>query len=177
MAKKKVAEEVVEEVKAAEEVVEEKPKTKRTRAKKTEEPVVEETPVEEVKEEPKVEEAPVVEETPVVEEAPVVEEVKEEKPKKSKKAEKVEEPVEEKVEETAVECGNGIIKIPSQDEFTPYFAVVTSGTLAILKGAALTHNKAGELRKGTRVKIFEISGNFGRIGADKWININFTEKI
>lgn len=180
MAKKKVTEEVVPEV--VEEVKEEKPKAaKKTSTKKkvekVEEPIVEkveEPVVEEVKEVPEVA-APTVEVEPVAE-APVVEEVKEEpivveKPKKSKKVEKV-----EKVEVVEEPAPTPVVE-DKPAEF-PYLVMVnTKNVLPIFNGAGISFRKIGTLTPGTKVLVKEVIGNWANIGKDRWININFVEKI
>lgn len=149
MARKKseVAEEVIEEVKTVEEVAVEE-KPKRTRKKKVEEPVEEvKEPVEEVKEP-----EPVAE--PVAEPEPEVEVV-------GNFAAEVKAVPEVKAEEKA---------------FEPYKAVAKSA-LNVTKGAGMTFNKIGSISAGSKITVLEVSGNFGRVGKDRWININFIEKI
>lgn len=156
MAKKKAAEEPIEEVQAVveETVVKEQPKAKKSRAKKTE------TPTEKI---------PVVEETPV-EAAPVVEAAP------AEEIPTVEEPKEEIKEEPVVEA-QPVVEAKPSAESVPYYAKVKSSLLNIYKGASLAHVKVGELPKGFRVQVLEVQGNFGRIGNHKWININYIEKV
>ena len=148
MATKKKAE---EEVVVATEATEAKTTTKKTRkatAKKAEEPKTEE---------PKTEE-------------PVVEVVEEVKPKKATK--KVEEPKAEEPTPIAEEP-----KKEAKAEF-PYKAIISAKSgLDVLKGPALTYNKVGFLGVGVKVVVLEVKGNFGRIGIDRWVNINYIKKI
>ena len=162
--KKKTEVEAAEEIKEVEAPVEEAPKktTKKTSKKKEEEPIVEDAPVEEVLAE-KVPEAEVAE-SPVEDSsaqepvavpepetvAPVTVEVVEEK-KASEKSDKVEE---------KIDIG---------------FAVATSG-LMVLSGPSRAYNVIDFLAPNTRVKVLEVSGNWGRIGTAKWVNINSLKK-
>ena len=154
MAKKKKTEEVeeiqaVEEIQPAEEtVVEEKPKAKKTK-KKAETPVEEPAVEEQVTE--KIEE-PVVEEAPV-EEPVVVEEPKKEEPK-----------VEVKVD------------MAETSDFTSYMGLAT-GLIQIRKAPTMQSTVIGNISKGSKVVILEIDGNWARIGKDRWININYIEKV
>lgn len=180
MARKKatedVAPEVVEEVKEV--VQEETPKaTKKSSTKKKAEKV-EAAPVEEVVEAP-VEEVPA--EAPVVEE-PVVEEPVVEAPVEEPAVEEpaAEAPVEEvKVEEApkAVKA-EPKVNAPEPAPSGTYRAVVTAKTrLNILRGPSMAAPTIGSLVPGAKVLIEETSGNFGRIGRNKWVNINFVKKI
>ena len=150
MARKKATEDAAPEVveEVKEVVQEETPKATKKTSTKKKAAKVEEAPVEEVVE------APVVEE-PVVE-APVEEPV-------------VEEPAAEApIEAPAVEPA------PSGE----YLAVVTAKTrLNILRGPSMAAPTIGSLVPGAKVLIEETSGNFGRIGRNKWVNINFVKKI
>lgn len=140
--------------------VEEKPKAKRGRKPKTEVPA-----------EDKVEEAAPVEVAPV--EEPEAEVIAEAIPEEA--APVVEEPkeVEQKIEEPVV------AETPKSDDAAelPYKAIVEVLALQIRKGPSITSACIGHLPKGTRVTITELDGNWGRIGATKWININSTKKI
>lgn len=179
MARKKT-EEVVE-VKAVEEpvveesVVEEKPKAKRTTKKKVEEPTVdvivnvtEDAPavVEESKAEPaKIETYFEKLDKETTESPIIIEDVQavEEKSKKIKKvkAKKVEEPV--STEDTTSDL--------------PYRATVISSAISVRKGPGLTFHHIRYLNKDMKVTVLEVSGNWGRIGKDMWININYIEKV
>ena len=171
--------------------VEEKPKAtkKKSAKKKAEEPVVEQAlDLSEVAEDPVVEEKTVEEIlTPEPEAvaavndyfadletktgaAPIIienVEVVKEKPKKAKKEKKVEEPAPAKEEKAAALA----------DEF-PYTAIVKAKVvLNIMKEPSVFCTKVGALRPGARIKILEVSGNFGKIGDNRWVNINYIEKI
>ena len=184
MARKKVTEETVPETTSEiveTPVVEEAPKTKkRASKKKVEEPVVEEVPAAE----PTVEEilTPSAEEVQAVNdyfekldsetaEPPIVFESCElvvEKPKKAKKIKeaKVEEPApveEAKVEEPKTEL--------------PYRAKVSASIIHARKGPGMSFHTARDLYNGTLVVITEVDGNWGKIGKDLWVNINYVEKV
>lgn len=151
MATKKKTEVVETEAEVtAVEPVEEKPKKTSTRKKKVEEPVVEEVKAEEpVVEEPKVEEVPEVKEEPKVEEV---------KPVEEPKVEKKEEP---KVEKAGFAAGD---------------TALTTNETNVLKGPNRTFIKIDFLPSKTEVVVFEVSGNYARIGANRWVNINYLEK-
>ena len=188
MARKKKTEEVVEEVQSIaieesapeiieevaeapiEEVVEEKPKAKRGRKAKVEEPIVEETTIETISveevvvdptpvEEPIVEEVkveePIVEEIPIIEETPVVE-------KKSAKKTKV-----VKAE----------VVVPTETSATQFVARVTASMIQSRKGPGLAYHVARNIYKGTVVHISAVEGNWGQISKNTWVNLNFVEKI
>ncbi len=171
--------------------VEEKPKAakKKSTKKKVEESVVEQIPdvpaatEELVVEEKSVEEilTPAPEAVKAVNdyfadletktgEAPIIienVEVAKEKPKKAKKEKKVEEPAPVKEEKAAAPA----------DEF-PYTAIVKAKVvLNIMKEPSVFCTKVGALKPGARIKILEVSGNFGKIGDNRWVNINYIEKI
>lgn len=174
MAKKKVTEEVapevVEEVK--EEVKEVKPKTTRKTSTKKKTEKVEEAPVEEIPaavelvEEPVADAVEVKAEEPVVEE-PVVEEVKEEP---------VVEKVEVKEEPAPVVVPKPEVKTAAS-EF-PYLARVTAKNILPIHSAPnVFARKIGTLAPDSKIKILDVSGNWGFIGKDRWVNINFIEKV
>ena len=177
MPKKKITEETLSEVTVdtvESPVVEETPKEtkKRSAKKEVEEPVVEPT-VEEIL-------APTVEDTQKVKdyfekldaeatEAPIVleqVELVEEKPKRVKKvkAEKVEDPA-------PVEKADEVVS-----DF-PYKAKIVASVIHSRKGPGMTFHTARDLYKGTVVSVAEIDGNWGRVGKDLWVNINYIEKI
>ena len=113
----------------------------------------------------------VVEEVQDVVAEPIEEAVVEEKPKAKRTRTKkvVEEVAEEpKVEEPATAAPVSV----------PYRAVVdVKYMLDIRRGPANTFVKVGSLAKGTNVLITDVIGNFGRIGNNKWININYIKKV
>ena len=173
--------------------VEEKPKAtkKKSAKKKAEEPVVEQAPDLSVAPEEPVAEEKTVEEilTPEPEAvkavndyfadletktgaAPIIienVEVVKEKPKKAKKEKKVEESAPVKEEKAAAPA--------TADEF-PYTAIVKAKVvLNIMKEPSVFCTKVGALKPGARIKILEVSGNFGKIGDNRWVNINYIEKI
>lgn len=161
MARKK-AEEVVEEVITTEEIKEEeKPKARRT-SKKVEEPKVEEPVVEE--------QAP---DLPAVEEPKV-----EEQPKKAKKVVKEEPKKEELKYETGTELSVAqVADILGYDTFEPYKVRIVPSVLPVRNGPALSFRHIRDLHKGMTVVIHKVVGNWGCIGKDMWININYIEKI
>lgn len=123
-------------------------KPKRGRKKKTEEPEVVETP--EVVDEPAAEPEVVVEETPVVEPIP------EEKPAKAKKSDIA------KVKET-----------PKSTSGT----VIATANLYVLKTPGVLTSKIGNYKVGTKFIILEEKNGWGKVAEDKWINLNYVEKI
>lgn len=149
-----VAETPAEDVVVEETPVEDKPKT--TRKKKTTKKV--ETVAEEPEE--KVEEV-------TVPETPVVEEIQPE-PEKAE-AEQI---VVDVVEETPV-----VIETPTTDMFEPYKAIVKVGSLNVRVGPGINYNRVRDIYKNAKITILEEDGNWGRIGKDLWVNINYIEKI
>lgn len=147
-------EDAVAEIPTEDVVVEEKPKT--TRKKKTTKKV--ETVAEEPEE--KVEEV-------TAPETPVVEEIQPE----PEKAEAVQIVV-DAVEETPV-----VIETPAADMFESYKAVVKVGSLNVRVGPGINYNRVRDIYKNAKIAILEENGNWGRIGKDLWVNINYIEKI
>lgn len=91
----------------------------------------------------------------------------EEKPKKVKK------PAEKKEKKPAIEA-----KKAKPANEVPYNAIVNAKVaLNVMKEPSVFCTKVGSLKAGSRVKILEVCGNFGKIGNGKWININYIEKI
>lgn len=145
-----VADPVVEDTVAEEVAAEDKPK--RGRKKKTEEPEVVETPevVDTVVDEPATEPEVVVEETPVVEPIP------EEKPAKAKKSDIVE------VKETPKSTSD---------------KVIATANLYVLKTPGVLTSKIGNYKVGTKFTVLEEKNGWGKVAEDKWINLNYVEKI
>lgn len=155
MARKKKTEEVEPEVIVEETVATETPVEDAVAETPAEEVVVEEKPkaTRKKKATKKVEEPAVVEEVKAVEE-PVVEE----KPKKVKTANKVETPA-------------------TVEEF-PYNAIVKEKVLLnVMREPNMFCTKVGTRNPGVRITILEHSGNWGKIGTGKWVNLNYIEKI
>ena len=170
MAKKKVTEEVAPEV--VEEVKEEKPKATRKTSTKKKVEKVEEAPAEEIPaavvpvEEPVADVVEVKTEGPVVD-APVVEEVKEEP---------VVEKVEVKEEPAPVVVSEPEVKTAAPE--LPYLARVTAKNILPIHNAPnVFARKIGTLTPDSKIKILNVSGNWGYIGKDRWVNINFIEKV
>ena len=162
--KKKTEVEATEEIKEVETPVEEAPKktTKKTSKKKEEEPIVEEAPVEEVPAE-KVPEAEVTESP--VDESPAQEAITVSEP------EAVTPGTVEVVEEKKVPEKSDKV----EEKIGVGFAVATSG-LMVLSGPSRAYNVIDFLAPNACVNILEVSGNWGRIGTGKWVNINSLNK-
>lgn len=162
--KKKTEVEATEEIKEVEAPVEEAPKktTKKTSKKKEEEPIVEEAPVEETP----AEKAPEAE----VAESPV-EDSSVQEPVAAPEPETVAPETVEVVEEKKVPEKSDKV----EEKIGVGFAVATSG-LMVLSGPSRAYNVIDFLAPNACVNILEVSGNWGRIGTGKWVNINSLKK-
>lgn len=59
-----------------------------------------------------------------------------------------------------------------------YKAQVTAKSgLNIRKGPGISYKKVGALAPKAKTTILETKGNWGRIGANKWVNLNYIKKI
>lgn len=67
---------------------------------------------------------------------------------------------------------------PASSGFKSYKAQVTAKSgLNIRKGPGMSYNKVGALGAKAKVTILAKSGSWGKIGNNKWINLNYVKKI
>lgn len=67
---------------------------------------------------------------------------------------------------------------PATSGFKSYKVQVTAKSgLNVRKGPGANYGRVGTLAKGTKVTIFAKSGEWGRIGTNKWVNLNYVKKF
>ena len=68
-------------------------------------------------------------------------------------------------------------EVPAVAEFVPYKAIVKSGILNVRVGPSINYHRVRDIYKNAKITILEENGNWGRIGKELWVNINYIEKI